>query len=191
MTKFDLQAFNQYKKENNNHCRYITTNETGDNVEIHLIEHENSYQQTIIYLNTPIKKRYLYDKKTLTITKEIDSFYDCIIGFQREYNANHELIKETNQDEPYLFGWQDLVSKMKEEYNIDLMNEKEQAKNNNSVSSVSRNSQLMKYFIHIPCKFSPHGISEEKFEIDARTGKTLYHNGNRGKIQLPDLINYF
>lgn len=190
MIKFDLNAFNSHKKESNNYCRYITKNNNGDNIEVYLIEHENSYQQTIIYLNTPIKKRLMYDKKTLTITKEIESFYDCIIGFQREYNEHQELIKETNKDEPYIFSWQDLVKKMKAEYNIDLMDKKEQIKNNNYVSSLSRNPSLMKYFIHIPCKYTPYGISEEIFEIDASNGKTLYHNGNRGKTNSPDLINF-
>jgi len=182
MAKFDLEAFYRHRKDNNNYCRYITTNTNGDRVEIYLTEHKDSYQQTIIYLNTPLKKRYMYNKKTLAITKEIESFYDCIIGFQREYNDKQELIKETNKDEPYKFSWKDLVRKMKDEYGINLMDEKEQIKNNNYISSISRDPKAMKYFIYIPCQFSPQGITEEKFEIDAVTGKTLYYTGNRKKI---------
>lgn len=182
MIKFDLEAFNNHKIENNNYCQYTTINTNGENIEVCLIEYENSYQQTIIFLNTPIKKRFLYDKKTLNVTKEIKSFYDCIIGFQREYNEKQELIKETNKDESYAFSWQDLVQKMKLEYNIDLMNKKEQINNDYCVASVSRNLSSMKYFIHIPCKFNPYGISEEKFEIDANTGETVYYNGSRGKM---------
>ncbi|WP_428231614.1 hypothetical protein [Flavobacterium sp.] len=182
MRKFDLEAFKNHKKDNTNHCRYNTINAQGDNVEIYLIEHNDCYQESIIYLNTPIKKRYKYDKKTLNLTKEIESFYDCVIGFQREYNEQQELIKEINHDKPYPFSWQDLVQKMKHEYGINLMDEKDQIRNNNYVSSLSRSFQLMKYFIDIPCTFIPHGIREEKFEIDASTGRTLFYVGNRKKI---------
>lgn len=182
MRKFNLQAFHENKEDNEPYCRYVTTINNGDNVEIYLAEHKNSYQQTITYLNTPIKKRSLYDKKTLYIIKEVESFYDCFIGFQREYNEKQELIKETNHDKPYRFSWQDLVQKMKKEYDLDLMDQKEQIRNNTCVSSISRNSQLMTYFIYIPCEFSPHGVREEKYEIDATTGKTLYHIGNNRKV---------
>lgn len=181
MKKFDLEAFEKHKKDNNTYCRYITKNDNDDTVEIFLIENKDSYQQTVTYLNTPIKKRFMYDKKTLTVTKEIESFYDCVIGFQREYNEKQELIKEINNDAPYKFSWQDLVSKMKNEYQIDLMDEKEQIKNNSHVSFLSRSTQTMKYSITMPCEFTPHGVIEEKFEIDATTGKTIYHIGNQRK----------
>ncbi|MDA6070056.1 hypothetical protein NJT12_10545 [Flavobacterium sp. AC] len=179
MRKFDLEAFEKHKKDNNTYCRYITKNTNGDTIEIFLTEHKDSYQQTIIYLNTPIKQRFMYHKKTLTLIKEIESFYDCIIGFQREYDDEQELIKEINNDEPYKFSWQDLVNKMKNEYQIDLMDEKEQIKNNTQVTFLSRNSQTMKYSISMPCEFTPHGVIEEKFEIDAITGNTIYHIGNK------------
>lgn len=181
MRKFDLEAFEKHKKDNNNYCRYITKNTNGDSIEIFLIEHKDSYQETIIYLNTPIKQRFMYYKKTLTLIKEIESFYDCIIGFQREYNEEQELIKEINNDAPYKFSWQDLVSKMKTEYEIDLIDEKEQIKNNIQVAFLSRNSKTMKYSISMPCQFTPHGVIEEKFEIDANTGQTTYHIGNQRK----------
>ncbi|KIC02811.1 hypothetical protein OA88_06715 [Flavobacterium sp. JRM] len=181
MRKFDLESFYKHKKNGATYCRYITTDNNGNALEIYLLEHTDSYQQTVTYLNTPIKKRHLYDKKTLNVTKEIESFYDCIIGFRREFNEKGELIKEINNDKPFKFSWQDLVKKMKQEYAIDLMNENDQIKTNNYVSSVSRNSQVMKYFIIIPCEFTPHGVSEERFEIDATTGKTIIHIKNRAK----------
>lgn len=181
MKKFDLEAFENHKKDNNNYCRYITKDENGDSVEIFLIEHKDSYQQTITYLNTPIKQRYMYHKKTLTLIKEMESFYDCVIGFQREYNEKEELIKEINNDEPFKFSWQDLVSKMKTEYQIDLMDEKEQIKNNTQVTFLSRNSKTLRYSISMPCEFNPNRVSEEKFEIDAATGDTIYHIGNQRK----------
>lgn len=181
MRKFDLEAFEKHKKDNNTYCRYITKNTNGDNVEIFLIEHKDSYQQTIIYLNTPIKQRFMYNKKTLTLIKEMESFYDCLIGFQREYNEKQELIKEINNDAPYKFSWQDLVNKMKMEYKIDLMNENEQIKNNSQVTVLSRNPHTMIYSITMPCQFTPHGVMEEKFEIDAMTGKTIYHVGSQRK----------
>lgn len=182
MKKFDLTAFNKHKKGNNNYCRYIKTDDNGATIETYLIENNDSYQETITNLNTPIKKRCMYDKNTLNIVKEVVSFYDCIIGFRKEYNKEGVLITEINNDAPYKFSWQDLVQKMKTEYDINLMDKLDQIKNNNSVSSVSRNPQIMQYNIRIPCDFVPHGIAEERFEIDATTGEIITHIKNKGKI---------
>lgn len=180
MRKFDLDAFEKHKEDNNTYCKYITTNPDGNSTETYVKENKDSYQETITYLNSPIKKRYMYDKKTLKITKEIKSFYDCIIGFRKEYNENGDLIKVIDNDQPFLFTWQDLVIKMKTEFDIDLMDTNLMYKNN--TSSVSRNSQEMKYLIIIPNDFMPHTCPEEKFEIDATTGKLLYHIGNKKRI---------
>ncbi|MBF7090197.1 hypothetical protein IUY40_01395 [Flavobacterium sp. ALJ2] len=181
MRKFDLKAFSKHKKKNN-YCRYIKTDDNGVTIETYLIENKDSYQETITYLNTPIKKRYMYNKNTLNTTKEIVSFYDCIIGFRREYNEDGVLIAEIDCDAPYKLSWQKLIKKMKTEYDIDLMDKLDQIKNNNSVSSVSRNPQRMQYVIRIPCEFIPHGISEERFEIDATTGEIISHIKNKEKI---------
>jgi hypothetical protein len=181
MKKFDLKAFNKHKKGNNTYCRYIQINNNGDTIETYLVENKDSYQETITRLNTPIKERYMYDKNTLNITREIVSFYDCIIGFRREYSENGTLIKEINTDKPYKFSWQDLVQKMKMEYDIDLMDKLDQIKNDNCVASVSRNPQIMQYQVRIPREFIPHGIPEERFEIDAITGEVITHIKNKGK----------
>lgn len=181
MRKFDLKAFNKHKKDSVIYCRYIKINNNGDTVETYLVANKDSYQETITYLNTPIIKRYMYDKYTLNMTKEVTSFYDCIIGLRKEYNEEGVLIKEINYDSPYAFSWQDLVQKMKLEYDIDLMDKLDQIKNNNCVSSVSRNPQLMQYDIRIPCENTPHGILEERFEIDATTGEVITHIKNKGK----------
>lgn len=181
MRKFDLKAYNKNKKSNNNYCRYIKIDDYGTTIETYLIENKDSYQETVTYLNTPIKKRYMYDKSTLNVVKEVVSFYDCIIGFRREYDEDGTLITEINNDAPYKFSWQDLVQKMKKEYDIDLMDKLDQIKNDNSVSSVSRNPQVMQYNIRIPCKFIPHGIAEERFEIDATTGEIISHIKNKEK----------
>ncbi|MCV9930808.1 hypothetical protein OIU80_00805 [Flavobacterium sp. LS1R47] len=181
MRKFDLKAFSKNKK-NKNYYRYIKINDEGATIETYLIENKDSYQETIVYLNTPIKKRYMYDKYTLNIIKEISSFYDCIIGFRREYNEDGVLIVEIDNDAPYKFSWQNLVKKMKTEYDIDLMDKLDQIKNNNSVSYLSRNSQKMQYDIRIPCEFIPHGFPEERFEIDATTGEIITHIKNKEKI---------
>lgn len=181
MKKFDLKTFNERKKENTTYCRYIKKNDDGKNVETYLIENNDSYQETNTTLNTPIKERYMYDKNTLKITKKITSFYDCIIGFRKEYDENGILIKEINNDKPYTFSWQDLVQKMKMEYDIDLMDKLDQVKNDNCVSSVTRNPALMKYHIRIPREHMPHGILEERLEIDATTGEVISHIKNKEK----------
>lgn len=181
MKKFDLRAFNQHKKNSAIYCRYTKINDNGDTVETYLVANKDSYQETITYINTPIIKRYMYDKYTLNRTKEIVSFYDCVIGFRREYDEEGILIKEINNDTLYEFSWQDLVQKMKTEYDIDLMDKLDQIKNNDCVSSVSRNSQLMQYNIRIPRDYIPHGIPEERFEIDATTGEVITHVRNKGK----------
>ena len=178
MRKFDLEAFKKRKEYDNTYCKYITINADGNTVETYIKENKNSYQETISNLNSPIKKRYMYDKKTLKITKEIKSFYDCIIGLRREYDQDGKIIKVIDNDKPFLFSWQDVVTKMKAEFDIDLMDVSQMYKNNHT-GSVSRSLQEMKYFITVPNDFIPHTCSEEKFEIDATTGKLLYHLGNR------------
>ncbi|MCV9929973.1 hypothetical protein OIU83_20095 [Flavobacterium sp. LS1R49] len=182
MKKFDLETLKKLRKGNDTYCRYITIDNNNDTIEVYLKENRDSYQETIIYLNTPIKKRLMYDKQTLNVVKEIESFYDCIIGFRREYDKKGKLLEEIDTDEPYKFSWKDLVEKMKMEYNIDLMDFKDQIKKSNLVSSLSRNAQAMKYCITLPCEFTPHGAREQRFEIDATTGKTISHIGNSGKI---------
>lgn len=183
MREFDLEAFKKYKEDNNTFCKYITVNPDGNTIEIYLKENKDSYQETITYLNSPIKKRYMFDKKTLKITKEIKSFYDCIIGLRKEFNENGELLKVIDNDKPFLFTWQDLITKMKTEFNIDLMDIKNQIHINTYPASVSRSSQEMKYFIVIQNEFIPYGSPEEKFEIDATTGKLLNHSGNKRRIK--------
>ncbi|WP_264536834.1 hypothetical protein [Flavobacterium sp. N1736] len=188
MKKFDLEAFREHKEDNNTYCKYISINPDGNTVETYIKENKDSYQETVTYLNSPIKKRYMYDKKTLKITKEIKSFYDCIIGFRKEYNENGELVKVIDNDKPFSFSWQDLVEKMKKEFDIDLMDLKNQMHKNNNISSVSRNSQEMKYFVVIPNNFIPHTCPEEKFEIDATTGKLLHHIGNKKRIEQKNIF---
>lgn len=189
MKKFDLEVFKAHKIDNNNYCRYITLNADGNTVETYIKENKDSYQETITYLNSPIKKRHMYDKKTLKIVKEIKSFYDCIIGLRREYDQDGEILNIIDNDKPFLFSWQDVVTKMKAEFDIDLMDINQMYKNSHT-GSVSRSSQEMKYFITIPNDFIPHTCIEEKFEIDATTGKLLYHLGNRKRTDQKAAYSY-
>lgn len=126
----------------------------------------------------------MYSKQTLNPIKGMETFYDCIIGFRKKYNETGELTKETDCNEPYKFSWQDLVLKMKKEYNTDIMDFRDQNKKNNYVSSVSINSEEMRYHITLPLEFTPHGAGEQKFEIDATTGKVIKHTGDTGKRNL-------
>jgi hypothetical protein len=51
-----------------------------------------------------------------------NEFYGLPIGIHNEYDEKGNLIKETNYDKDYKFSIDDLIKKMKEKYNYDLMN---------------------------------------------------------------------
>lgn len=180
MGKFDLEAYNYYRKGNYEGCEYTTTNENNDSVKIVLNKYKDFYVEHIIFLNTPFKKYYEYNIKTLNVRVENTMFYNCAIGLRREFDERGELIKEIDNDALYKFTRQDLVEKMRNEYDIELIDLKEQKAKNNFDTSLSRNAQTLLYYIHLPRGLDPQygGSRLEVFEIDGTTGKLIRHFGN-------------
>lgn len=179
MRKFDLEAFEKHKTGNDTFCRYKTINNNGDSIEIYLEDNKDAYLEYISYINTPLKEKFTYSKRTLNMISEIETFYNCAIGVKKEYDEKGELIKITDNDKPYKFSWQDLVKKMKEEYDIELMDIKEQIKKKNYVSSVKRSPQTMLYYINMPREMIQSNAARlERFEINANTGEVTNHFGN-------------
>jgi hypothetical protein len=99
-----------------------------------------------VYLNKNKRIEISYsDKGTRIVEKDIDSshykninvyfknnklhttgkrFYRIKIGISREYNEKGILVEEKNWDENYKFSLDDFIKKVKNEYNIDLLNDK-------------------------------------------------------------------
>ncbi len=179
MRKFDIETYNEYRTGNRTYYRYSKTDDNGDSIEITLEDfNAKKYLEYIIYINLPIKKYYEYNKKTLNMIFESETFYDCAIGFRREYDDNGALIKEIDNDAPFKFTWQDLVEKMRQDYAIELWDK--QTKEYKGGTNVSRGGQPLCYGVSIYREFIPEygGWTKERFIIDGTTGKLVGHSGN-------------
>lgn len=192
MRKLNLEAYNKYRKGNREGCRYITTNENNDSVKIVLDKLRDCYSEHVLFLNSPLREVYEYNINTLKVIFEMEFFYNCPIGFRREYNENGELIKEINNDAPFKFTWQELIVKMREEYGIELWDLKEQRLKNQSGLSVGRDAEKITYRVRLYADFVYYegfmGRSIERFEIDGTTGKLIKHWGNDNRKH-PDTEN--
>lgn len=186
MKKFDIETYKEYRTGNALSCKYKTVNAKGDSIEIELEDFGKKYLTYIFYVNTPLKKYIEYDKETLNMTLEIESFYDCPIGYRREYNGSGKLVKEVNADAPFAFSWQDLVEKMRKEYGIELLDMKEQRAKGQTGVKVVRDSRTLVYGVFLCGAFIPerNGWSKERFAINGTTGELIAHEGNDSRRRI-------
>ncbi|WP_048512532.1 hypothetical protein [Chryseobacterium sp. FH2] len=98
------------------------------NDRVRIIIYTNEKKEKIIVEKsnkiTPYEYNYVYSYKNKTLLIETKKFYSIKIGIQRYYDETGKLIKETDYDKPYKFSIEDLINKMKNEYNIDLLDTK-------------------------------------------------------------------
>ena len=62
-----------------------------------------------------------YDKKGLLMLT-VTTFYNIECGIFKRYNKLGNVVEEENLDAPYTFSIDDLIDKMKDEYDVDILN---------------------------------------------------------------------
>ncbi|MEO8236490.1 MAG: hypothetical protein ABI576_00180 [Flavobacterium sp.] len=137
----------------------------GDDVEILKGSNNKGFVERINKANTPyIFFKSFYDNGNLQA--EGVSIYGTIINKHKEFDEKGHLIKEIDYNKDYKFSIEDLQKKMKETYNVDIMNTKQ-------TRSVSRTT------IDTRIKF-PY------YQVVVNTGKASFNNyllnGNTGEI---------
>jgi hypothetical protein len=126
MKKFDSNNFkNLPLDERYSHCQSRTKYRSDayyrtDKEFIHV----DSNQDQIIVRKWDIASCYtnveVYSAKTKSLIREGKNFTDTPVGIWKTYDENGKLIQENDADKNYPFSLEDLIAKMKKEYNIDL-----------------------------------------------------------------------
>lgn len=120
-------------------------------------------------LNT-YTKTTVYDKKTSVLRISLMEFYQFSIGIHKTYDEKGLLIKEVDNDKPYIFTLQRLIEKIKNEHSVDL-----EDRTQKSIVSRHVNKELGKpiYEVYIRSKEYPD-TERDYFLIDGITGETLF-----------------
>jgi hypothetical protein len=75
-------------------------------------------------INSPYYKFKKFSLKTNRLLLIGTEFYDIHVGIWESYDETGQLIKKIDYDKPYKFSIEDLIKKMKNEYDIDLLDVK-------------------------------------------------------------------
>ncbi len=168
MKKFDIERFNN-KKGIENELSYV---EDDTIVTLKRLAENNDYCEIKKSIKDNFIKKNVYDSKTHLLKSEGNLFYRFPIGKHNFYNENGVLTKEINYDEGYTFTVNDFISKVKQEYNIDLNTD---VSNVNFGRSLSKNGRLPVY-----------GIS---FKINDEKIRYIEINGINGEVVKDEIIN--
>ncbi len=124
MEKFDINKFNKLEKDD----EYLTTedeffyklNEKRFKV---LLYEEIDVEETDI--NSPNLFYKVYFRKSKQLKSVGKLFYSIPIGISKEYSEKGELLKEIDHEKDYKFNIDDLQKKMKQDYDVDIMDKKQ------------------------------------------------------------------
>ena len=167
--KFDIKAFNANSKYGV--YKFIDTN----GAEVEQTEESEfpsgkvtGYYEYRKYPNSPYEYYNEYNASG-NIIKSSTSFYNTTTGIAKEYDSAGNIIKETDFDSGYPFSIAMLIEKMKEEYEIDLLNKKNKV--------VYR--FLEQKYLHILMYRIEHSVDippkyRDIYLIDGKTGEMLY-----------------
>lgn len=165
--KFDIATFDQ----KNSASRYEFIDSNG--VEVMQWAYEdfpsgkvNVYIEERNYPNSPYKLTCAYDSEG-NIVQSVRTFYRVYYeDVALDYDKNGNVISKTEMDIPCEFSVLELIEKMKQEYEIDLLD-----KANNEVSRYPENE-----FLNISV-YEVYHVSvthKDVYLIDGNLGKTLY-----------------
>lgn len=177
MTKTNIEYFNieKYKDwetdddwSSNESTKFLKKG--NDKVEIYF--YNEGIQVRIKSIKNPyeiVKGFSNYNKRLLGLT---NNFYQFPIGIDKEYDENGIVVKEIDNDTPYVFSLNELLQKIKKEYNVDLEDLTQRA-------SVTRrvDPYLNKPIYEVHLRKSIEDIETNRYFyilIDATTGNVLY-----------------
>jgi hypothetical protein len=154
-----------------------------DNKRVKILDFGDTFQEE----QSNNKNPYLYFKTYFSITKSVkatgQNFYDLEFGIWKEYDNKGNLIKETDYDEDYKFSIDDLIKKMRIEYNYDLMNVDKTYNLNRFVDK--NNTRLPLYEVYY--KDETNNQMLHSYIINGTTGEVLfatirYTQGKQGSL---------
>jgi hypothetical protein len=117
--------------------------------------------------NSPYTFYSEYDDKG-NIIKYIKLFSGFHIGIGLYYDSTGNIVKEEDFDAAYPFSVDDLINKMKEEYDADLLN------NNNGYTSRGIEQEHLEMPLYIVNYFIADTPFRDIYLINGTTGETLY-----------------
>lgn len=118
---------------------------------------------------TPYNFHKSYSSKNKALVSEWIEFYRAFTGIDKQYKEDGSLILETDQDKPYKFSIEDMVKKIKEEYNIDILNKKNVFRFSRYESSETSETPIYEIWLNTDV-FEKWNV----YFINGNTGETLY-----------------
>lgn len=129
--------------------------------------HSSGIQLRLKSVNSPFEKVFGYSNSTKSLLGEAVEFYGVPIKKNIQYNEKGQIIKEIDYEKPYKFSIEDLIEKIKEEYNVDLGDKREGA-----FAGRREKNGIFYYEVNLESKKEPQKI--DYILIDGNTGKTLF-----------------
>lgn len=163
--RFDLETFWKHQVGET----YEFVNRDGMIVEQrHSISEANgeTYIDERRYPNSPYKYSCVYYPDGM-IMVSLTQFYSVYIGKDYYYDTTGNLVKEVDNDAPYKFSIDDLILKMKQEYNIDM-------EHVGKVRSLDRFAADNSVFYEVSIKVEGYTVLLNVYLINGTNGKTLY-----------------
>lgn len=164
--RFDVEGY----KKNNTYGRYEFTDRNGMSV-IQRYSKSEANGETYIderhYPDSPYLYSCVYDSRG-RIKVSLTEFHEMPIGKRHDYDTSGNVIKETDEDALYKFSIDDLILKMKREYNIDI-------ENTEVISTFVRyKTSELDFPLYEIGHFVKHNTRCVYYLINGNTGKTLY-----------------
>ena len=131
-----------------------------------------NYIQTVIYPNTNFRDIAIYDKESLKLKSEGQTFINMPVGIYNIYGEDGKIVSTINYDEKYPISIENVIQILKNELKIDI---NENVEGLNISREISNVEQIPIYDIYIP---------QEKTEIKVRHIKV---DGSSGKITMDQI----
>ncbi|KFF15631.1 hypothetical protein [Flavobacterium hydatis] len=157
--KFNLNEFNNKKVGND---FFETTKDSTSR----MMETDDGFYKYSNALNSPYEIRKVYYKKTFNLKIETTYFYSIPIGTYKVYDEDGNVTIEKNLD-VYNFSIPELINKMKNDFNIDLLN----TYGKGVLIGGENNKSVYLIIILIDAKAPKRGSREIK--IDAMNGELI------------------
>ncbi|OXA90471.1 hypothetical protein [Flavobacterium hercynium] len=141
-----------------------------DSERVQIWSHKGKIQIERSSVINPYRRTYVYDKKTGILRVFVMEFYQISIGIEKTYDEKGVHLYEIDNDKPYKFSLQQLIEKVKKEYDIDLEDRRQ-----NAVADrwLEGDAQKPYYEVYMRSKKSPN-YEMDCIIIDGTTGEILF-----------------
>ena len=141
------------------------------NERVQIISDEKKIQVEMTSVINPYNKVKVYNAKTKALYAIGVDFYQFPIRIDKDYDENGKIVKEIDNDKPYPFSMEQLIEKIKKEYNVNL-----EQKTPGTWANRSIPEELKKPVYEVHLAYKDHELKRQYVLIDGTTGKTLFTN---------------